>query len=94
MCCAVEVESLIEMLPNVVMTIREDKYEHLDTMWADSARLTVFPRVRRESACVWLAFVEKAFVRTGVVEVWEWLRFGILGFLFGIYMFREPAPVE
>lgn len=31
-----------------------------------------------ESACVWLAFVEKAFVRTGVVEVWEWLRFVIL----------------
>eukprot|EP00903_Cladosiphon_okamuranus_P020555 g18867.t1 len=41
----VEVESLIEMLPNVVMTIREEEYEHLDTMWADSAKVTVFPRV-------------------------------------------------
>ncbi|CAN0232895.1 unnamed protein product [Pylaiella littoralis] len=41
----VEVESLVEMLPNVVMTIREEKYEHLDTMWADSAKDVVFPRV-------------------------------------------------
>ena len=48
---AVEVESLIEILPNVVMAIREEEYEHLDTTWADSAKVTVFPRVR-ESACV------------------------------------------
>lgn len=41
----VEVESLIEMLPNVVMAIREKEYEHLDTMWADSAKDAVFPRV-------------------------------------------------
>lgn len=32
-------------LPNVVMSIREEKYEHLDTMWADTAKDTVFPRV-------------------------------------------------
>lgn len=36
---------MIEMLPNVVMTIREEEYEHLDTMWADSAKDVVFPRV-------------------------------------------------
>lgn len=42
---AVEVESLIEMLPNVVLAIREAEYEHLDTMWADSAKDRVFPRV-------------------------------------------------
>ncbi|CAM9431234.1 unnamed protein product [Ectocarpus sp. 4 AP-2014] len=41
----VEVESLIEMLPNVVLSIREEKYEHLDTMWADTAKDTVFPKV-------------------------------------------------
>ncbi|CAM9951929.1 unnamed protein product [Ectocarpus fasciculatus] len=41
----VEVDSLIEMLPNVVLSIREDKYEHLDTMWADTAKDTVFPKV-------------------------------------------------
>lgn len=47
-CCpAVEVESLIEMLPNVVLSIREEKYEHLDTMWADTAKDTVFPKVWR-----------------------------------------------
>lgn len=44
---AVEVDSLIEMLPNVVLSIREDKYEHLDTMWADTAKDTVFPKVWR-----------------------------------------------
>ena len=32
-------------LPNVVMSIREEKYEHLDTMWADTAKDNVFPRV-------------------------------------------------
>lgn len=41
----VEVESLIAMLPNVVMSIREEQYEHLDTMWADTAKDTVFPKV-------------------------------------------------
>lgn len=45
---SVEVESLIEILPNVVLTIREAKYEHLDTMWADSAKDRVFPRVSME----------------------------------------------
>lgn len=41
-----EVESLRDTLPNVVMAIREEQYEHLDTMWADTAKDTVFPKVR------------------------------------------------
>eukprot|EP00904_Undaria_pinnatifida_P003045 jgi/Undpi1/12741/HiC_scaffold_6.g02409.m1 len=41
----VEVEALKATLPNVVMSIREEKYEHLDTMWADTAKDNVFPRV-------------------------------------------------
>ena len=45
---AVEVEALKATLPNVVMSIREEKYEHLDTMWADTAKDTVFPRVSEE----------------------------------------------
>lgn len=45
------------MLPNVVMTIREEDYEHLDTMWADSAKVVVFPRVR-EKSCVALRMVD------------------------------------
>lgn len=43
-----EVEALKATLPNVVMSIREEKYEHLDTMWADTAKDTVFPRVSEE----------------------------------------------
>lgn len=42
---AVEVESLIDMLPNVVMSIRKERYEHLDTVWADAAKDDVFPKV-------------------------------------------------
>ena len=45
-----EVEDLKATLPNVVMSIREEKYEHLDTMWADTAKDNVFPRV---SGVIW-----------------------------------------
>ena len=41
----VEVETLKDTLPNLVVSIREEAYEHLDTMWADTAKDTVFPKV-------------------------------------------------
>lgn len=40
-----EVESLKNTLPKVVTSVRVEGYEHLDLMWADTARKTVFPKV-------------------------------------------------
>ncbi|CAM9436249.1 unnamed protein product [Discosporangium mesarthrocarpum] len=41
----VEVGRLAKLLPNVVMLHRQDGYEHLDTMWGDSAKDDIFPKV-------------------------------------------------
>ncbi|KAG5188367.1 lipase [Tribonema minus] len=41
----VECESLSAELPNCVLSHCEDKYEHLDTMWADTAKDAIFPRL-------------------------------------------------
>ena len=47
---AVEVESLKDLLPNVIASVRVEEYEHLDLMWADTAKKTVFPKVLRYTA--------------------------------------------
>lgn len=55
----VEVESLKHTLPNVVLVLQEEKYEHLDTIWADTAKDSVFPKVE---ALVWKLFPPNSYV--------------------------------
>jgi lysosomal acid lipase/cholesteryl ester hydrolase len=41
----IDIPELLKVLPNVVRLQKEDSYEHLDCIWADSAPAKVFPQV-------------------------------------------------
>lgn len=42
----IDIDALVKELPNVIKLHKEDEYEHLDCIWADSALTSVFPQVR------------------------------------------------
>jgi lysosomal acid lipase/cholesteryl ester hydrolase len=41
----IDVEALVKELPNCVRLYREESYEHLDCIWADSAVKKLFPQI-------------------------------------------------
>jgi pimeloyl-ACP methyl ester carboxylesterase len=41
----IDIDALVKELPNVIKLHKEDEYEHLDCIWADSALTRVFPQV-------------------------------------------------